>query len=300
MTAAYRGDPGAGQPGTPAPPEGCARGDRGRSGGGPCLWVGAAAAGPGSLAPPGPGPSPVLGPAGGLAGAGAGAGAGAERAWLSLAGLVRPPYSYSALIAMALQSAPRRRLTLSQIYQDVAGRFPFYRRSQAGWRNSIRHNLSLNDCFQKVPRDDSDPGKGNYWTLDPNCEKMFDNGNFRRRRKRRGEVEARADPARGAEALAREPRGAASSDLPASPSPRLPEAAPCLSSFSSAMGALAGGLGAFPEGLPGDFPLRGPMAVATHGAQPPSPVPGFTSGHQTVAPGFRGRHFVYSRQGTEV
>ncbi|KAF1429885.1 Forkhead box protein I1, partial [Spheniscus magellanicus] len=97
----------------------------------------------------------------------------------------RPPYSYSALIAMAIHSAPGRRRTLSQIYQYVAENFPFYKKSKAGWQNSIRHNLSLNDCFKKVPRDDDDPGKGNYWTLDPNCEKMFDNGNFRRRRKRR-------------------------------------------------------------------------------------------------------------------
>lgn len=55
------------------------------------------------------------------------------------------------------QSAPRRKLTLSQIYQYVAGNFPFYKRSKAGWQNSIRYNLSLNDCFKKVP-DEDDPG----------------------------------------------------------------------------------------------------------------------------------------------
>ncbi|XP_052053582.1 forkhead box protein I1 isoform X1 [Apodemus sylvaticus] len=101
--------------------------------------------------------------------------------------LVRPPYSYSALIAMAIHGAPDQRLTLSQIYQYVADNFPFYNKSKAGWQNSIRHNLSLNDCFKKVPRDEDDPGKGNYWTLDPNCEKMFDNGNFRRKRKRKSD-----------------------------------------------------------------------------------------------------------------
>lgn len=99
--------------------------------------------------------------------------------------MVRPPYSYSALIAMAIQNATDKRLTLAQIYQYVAENFPFYKKSRAGWQNSIRHNLSLNDCFKKVPRDENDPGKGNYWTLDSNCEKMFDNGNFRRKRKRR-------------------------------------------------------------------------------------------------------------------
>ncbi|XP_014735082.1 PREDICTED: forkhead box protein I2 [Sturnus vulgaris] len=117
-------------------------------------------------------------------------GAGAQRGWPALSPLspARPPYSYSALIAMAIHSSPGRRRTLSQIYQFVAENFPFYRRARAGWQNSIRHNLSLNECFRKVPRGEDEPGKGSYWTLDPNCEKMFDNGNFRRRRKRRAEA----------------------------------------------------------------------------------------------------------------
>ncbi|XP_045568903.1 forkhead box protein I2-A [Salmo salar] len=119
---------------------------------------------------------------------------GADLGWLSISSqqelfkMVRPPYSYSALIAMAIQGAGDKRLTLSHIYQYVAENFPFYKKSKAGWQNSIRHNLSLNDCFKKVARDDDDPGKGNYWTLDPNCEKMFDNGNFRRKRKRRADL----------------------------------------------------------------------------------------------------------------
>lgn len=50
-------------------------------------------------------------------------------------------------------------------------------------------------------------GKGNYWTLDPNCEKMFDNGNFRRKRKRRSDPTGAAGGGAGAGVVGGVPSG---------------------------------------------------------------------------------------------
>uniref|UniRef100_A0A9J2PF16 Fork-head domain-containing protein n=1 Tax=Ascaris lumbricoides TaxID=6252 RepID=A0A9J2PF16_ASCLU len=72
----------------------------------------------------------------------------------------------------------------------IDARFPYYRncdpKRRQGWQNSIRHNLSLNDCFIKRARDGIGPAsdrKGNFWTLSPDSENMFDNGNYKRRRR---------------------------------------------------------------------------------------------------------------------
>ena len=76
------------------------------------------------------------------------------------------------------------KLVLRFIFNSYSSNIQLFRDNKQGWQNSIRHNLSLNECFIKVPRDDKKPGKGSYWSLDPDSYNMFENGSFLRRRKR--------------------------------------------------------------------------------------------------------------------
>ncbi|TRY87482.1 hypothetical protein DNTS_035307 [Danionella cerebrum] len=109
----------------------------------------------------------------------------------------KPPYSYAQLIVQAISSAPDRQLTLSGIYAHITKNYPYYRTADKGWQlvvdivhlllhfqNSIRHNLSLNRYFIKVPRSQEEPGKGSFWRVDPSSESKLVEQAFRKRRQR--------------------------------------------------------------------------------------------------------------------
>ncbi|XP_053968644.1 uncharacterized protein LOC128870070 [Anastrepha ludens] len=95
----------------------------------------------------------------------------------------KPQYSYIGLIAMAILSSAEAKLVLSDIYQYILDNYPYFRARGPGWRNSIRHNLSLNDCFIKSGR--SANGKGHYWAIHPANIDDFRKGDFRRRKAQR-------------------------------------------------------------------------------------------------------------------
>ncbi|XP_072051077.1 forkhead box protein I1c-like, partial [Amphiura filiformis] len=83
---------------------------------------------------------------------------------------VKPPYSYVELITMAIKSSPNQMKTLREILDYMQTKFPCFRGSYVGWKNSVRHNLSAAECFTKVLRNEERPyGKDNYWTLNPDC-----------------------------------------------------------------------------------------------------------------------------------
>ena len=111
--------------------------------------------------------------------------------------VTRPPFSYSALIAMAILSSPKKMASLLEIYKYVIQSFPYYKEENKKWKNSIRHNLSLNKCFQKVPRKTEPAAKGNYWIIDPASDRVLENGSFRSlssKNRRRKTTPPRASP----------------------------------------------------------------------------------------------------------
>ncbi|XP_015789848.1 forkhead box protein L1 [Tetranychus urticae] len=95
----------------------------------------------------------------------------------------KPQHSYIGLIAMAILSSPEQRMVLSDIYQYILDNYPYFRNRGHGWRNSIRHNLSLNPCFIKSSR--SANGKGHFWIIHPANLEDFKKGDFRRRKAQR-------------------------------------------------------------------------------------------------------------------
>ncbi|XP_051576586.1 forkhead box protein O3-like [Myxocyprinus asiaticus] len=83
--------------------------------------------------------------------------------------------SYAELITRAIESTPDKRLTLSQIYDWMVRYVPYFKdkgdsNSSAGWKNSIRHNLSLHTRFIRVQNEGT--GKSSWWMLNPEGGKL--------------------------------------------------------------------------------------------------------------------------------
>lgn len=95
----------------------------------------------------------------------------------------KPNQSYIGLIGQAIMSSLDKKMVLSDIYKWVLTHYAYFRNKGPGWKNSVRHNLSLNDCFVKAGR--SPNGKGNFWAINPENYEDFRKGDFRRRRTQR-------------------------------------------------------------------------------------------------------------------
>lgn len=75
----------------------------------------------------------------------------------------KPPYSFSCLIFMAIEDSPTKRLPVKDIYNWILEHFPYFANAPTGWKNSVRHNLSLNKCFKKVDKDRSQVSLEQYY-----------------------------------------------------------------------------------------------------------------------------------------
>ncbi|XP_059480340.1 forkhead box protein N3-like [Neocloeon triangulifer] len=78
---------------------------------------------------------------------------------------LKPPYSFSCLIFMAIEDSATQKLPVKDIYAWIVDHFPYFQGAPTGWKNSVRHNLSLNKCFKKVDKSPS-VGKGSLWMVD--------------------------------------------------------------------------------------------------------------------------------------
>lgn len=95
----------------------------------------------------------------------------------------KPDTSYIELVANAIMASSDNSVLLGDIYQWITDNYPYYKHTNNSWRNSIRHNLSVNECFVKGKRVKN--GRGFYWSIHASCIDAFKNGDFDRRKARR-------------------------------------------------------------------------------------------------------------------
>ncbi|GJE88704.1 forkhead domain-containing protein [Phanerochaete sordida] len=137
----------------------------------------------------------------------------------------KPTQSLPTLIKLAIYGSPHKRLTLQEIYTAIESRFQWYRENKdKAWKDSIRHNLSLNKCFRRVPRPISEPGKGYFWVVD------YSQGEGNKRQRKRNKKKTKAELRALAERATRQGRSVSESSddsgntAEATPGPRRPTA----------------------------------------------------------------------------
>ncbi|SGZ53209.1 CIC11C00000000889 [Sungouiella intermedia] len=86
---------------------------------------------------------------------------------------IKPPYSYATMITQAILLNPDGVMSLAEIYAWILSHYAYYKYLKTGWQNSIRHNLSLNKAFEKVPRRPNEPGKGMKWQISDSYKQDF-------------------------------------------------------------------------------------------------------------------------------
>ncbi|GES89498.1 forkhead box protein J1-A-like [Rhizophagus clarus] len=85
----------------------------------------------------------------------------------------RPGYSYASMIGQAIMTSSEKKLALADIYSWISKTYPYYKMSDVGWKNSIRHNLSLYSAFIRVPNEGA---TRSLWMINPEEEQCFVNG----------------------------------------------------------------------------------------------------------------------------
>ncbi|NWS81774.1 FXJ1B protein, partial [Toxostoma redivivum] len=93
---------------------------------------------------------------------------------------LKPPYSYTTLICMAMEASKEPKLTLASICKWISDNFCYFRRAHPTWQSSIRHNLCINKRFIKVPREKGEPGRGAFWKLHPRYAEWLKSSKGRR------------------------------------------------------------------------------------------------------------------------
>ena len=91
----------------------------------------------------------------------------------------KPSESHVELISRAIMKSSEQRLVLADIYQYIYDNYPYFQTAPRGWRNTVRYNLSTNECFIKNGRAPS--GRGFYWAIHPACVEDIQKGEFNRR-----------------------------------------------------------------------------------------------------------------------